>query len=61
MSRLERQLLVVQKLRNSMPEIPRMSFQLNEMLNIKAHQRERKFGTGRDTEKGFEENCKETN
>tara|TARA_B100001250_G_scaffold250233_1_gene215060 strand:+ start:2855 stop:2989 length:135 start_codon:yes stop_codon:yes gene_type:complete len=42
-----------------MPEIPRMSFQLNEMLNIKAHQRERKFGTGRVTEERFAEDRKE--
>ena len=51
MTKLERQLLIVQKLRKSMPEIPRMAFQLNEMLNIKAHQREKSWHRTRHREK----------
>ncbi len=42
MTLLERQLLVVQKLRSSMPDVDRTYFYLSETLNIKAHLRNTK-------------------
>ena len=63
MTLLERQLLVVQKLRSSMPDVDRTYFYLSETLNIKAHLRNTKeqFNVRGSSEIGFEENRKKIN
>ena len=63
MTLLERQLLVVQKLRSSMPDVDRTYFYLSESLNIKAHLRNTKdkVNVRRSPEEGFEENRKKIN
>lgn len=63
MTLLERQLLVVQKLRSSMPDVDSTYFYLSETLNIKAHLRNTKeqFDVRRSPEEGFEENRKKIN
>ena len=59
-TKLERQLLIVRTLRESIPNDPRMYFYLNEMLKTKVHKRTEKLkGAGRVTEERFAEDRKE--
>tara|TARA_B100001996_G_C18653607_1_gene590367 strand:+ start:1839 stop:2030 length:192 start_codon:yes stop_codon:yes gene_type:complete len=63
MTLLEKQLLMVQSLRESMPLEDRAYFYLSPVLNIKAHLRTMKdrVNVRRSSEEGFEENRKKTN
>ena len=63
MTLLEKQLLMVQSLRESMPLEDRAYFYLSPVLNIKAHLRNTKdkVNVRRSPEEGFEENRKKIN